>query len=187
MQRLNSWSPSAKGLVALLNAKTGAILDTISLKGNNPQAAILDGARLLIPNEGDLMDSTTAASTRSLDVIDLKTGTVSVLATSTALGGAPGTVALDSKNRKLYVGVYHNWGTMPVAIIDADNGDILQTSIEGVADAEGGMAFDTVSGSVFIGDRSSTNGGLKIWNGTSLRTAPSGDALPPLSIAIANW
>jgi len=48
------------------------------------------------------------------------------------------------------------------------------------------MMFDSVSGNLWLGDRSTTMGGVKVWNGSSLRTVTNGDALPPLSIAIVN-
>ncbi|HSQ42618.1 MAG TPA: hypothetical protein VLM37_10095 [Fibrobacteraceae bacterium] len=186
MQRLILWSPDKPALVARFNAQTGTLIDTLQLIGHNPNAALIYQGKLYVANSGDLMSSD-LDSTKSIDVLDLATGTVSQLLNATTLGGGPLYLALDSANGLFYTTVYKSYGAEPVAAVNISDGSISLDSIPGVVDAFGGLAFDASAGILYIGERETDLSGLKAWDGSALKTISSGDALPPYGIVVANW
>lgn len=188
LQRLNAdWSVEKKGLVLVVDAISGKILDEIELKGRNPFDARVIGAQLYVGCQGSSMGTMVLDETHSLDVVDLKTAEVEVLVTSKNLGGAPTSIAYDAKKDLLYVGSYKAWGDMPVAIVERATGKILQKAIPNIYNAFGGIDVDPETSLLYIGDQDTEKGGLKTWDGDTTLTIQSGDALPIYSIAVGNW
>ena len=188
LQRLDSsWAPSRHGLLVLANVRTGAIIDTIQLSGSNPSDMVLNGDKLYVANTGSLMNISLDSS-KSIDVVDLTTKQVQVLTTSTQLNGGPAYLALDTANNRLYVSIYKSFGGQPVGAVKLSTGEVTQASIAGIDNSFGGIAFDAYKHLLYVGDRSTTHPGVKIWNDTTLVTVPgSADVLPPYSIAVASW
>jgi len=185
-QRLVGFSPNLPGLVILLNANTGKLIDTLQLKGHNPSGIAQQGSKLWIANTGDLMNSALDA-TKGIDEVDLSKGTVKTLTTGKTLQGGASGITLDSAAGTLYVGVYKGWGAEPVASVTVSNGAVVIDSIPGVVNAFGGVAFDSKSSLLYIGEQDTELAGVKTWNGDSLATITSKGALPPTSFAIATW
>lgn len=188
LQRLGAdWSVSHKGLVILIDAIDGEILDEVELKGKNPFDARVIGDKLYVGCQGSSQGTIQLDDTRSLDVVDLKTGEASVFVKSKDLGGSPTSLAYDSKNELLYVGSYKSWGDMPVGIVDLATGKVLQKAIPNVYNAFGGIDVDPTTSTLYIGDQDSENGGLKAWDGDSTRVVKAKKAMPMSSIVVANW
>ncbi len=186
LQRLTSWSPNHPGLLLLLDANKGSIMDTIALLGHNPGEIVLEDGKLYVANSGDLMNSE-LDDTRSLDVVDLKTGSVKVLSTSVALGGGPSGLTLDQKNQVLYTSVYKGWGETTVAKVSLTDGKVITAKLPGVSNGFGGVAFDNKTQILYVGEQDQTLAGVKSWDGDSLRVVSSPKVLPPTGFAIANW
>jgi len=184
MQRLQMWDPTMPGLVALLNAKTGALIDTLQLKGSNPNGAVLVGSKLYIANSGSSMNATIDA-TKSLDVVDLSTGSVAVFVSGATLGGGPSGLTVDAASGILYVGVYKDFGDEPVAAVRIVDQSVSE--IAGVVDSFGGLAYDSVAGLLYVGDREFGKEAVKVWNGSTLQTLDGHSSLPAYGIAVASY
>jgi DNA-binding beta-propeller fold protein YncE len=187
LQRLGEdFAVIEKGFVVLLDAKNGETLGEIELKGTNPFDALLIEDQLFVGCQGssrneDLDDS------KSLDVVDLKTGKVRVFTTAKDLGGSPTSLAFDEKNDILYVGSYRSWGDMPLASVNASTGAVIKKEIPGATNVFGGIVFDEKQGILYIGDQDDKEGGLKIWNGTAMQAVPGKELLPVTSLVVTHW
>jgi DNA-binding beta-propeller fold protein YncE len=184
MQRLKLWTPDMPGLVALLHAKTGAIIDTIQLKGSNPNGAVLVGSKLYVANSGDLMN-TELNEKKSLDVVDFAQGSASVFVSGATLGGGPSGIAVDIDSGILYVGVYKDFGDEPIASIQIANKTV--TTFSDVIDSFGGIAFDPEAKLLYVGDRAFGKEAVKVWNGTTFQTVVNNGALPAMGIAVVTY
>ena len=169
------------GLLAIYDAKSGDLKDTVQLKAKNPTAmAFFDGALYVASNgEYNLEGGTDADENRGIEKVNLDKKTSEIIVTGEKLGG--GISALATEGGVAYVGVYKAWGNVPLVKVDLAKKEVK--TIEGVADAEGSIAV--MDGVVFVGDRSM--GSEKVYKvkdskASSLKN-PKG-ALPPYSIAL---
>ena len=169
------------GLLAIYDAKSGDLKDTVQLKAKNPTAmAFFDGALYVASNgEYNLEGGTDADENRGIEKVDLEKKTSEIIVTGEKLGG--GISAFAAEDGIAYVGIYKAWGNVPLVKVDLAKKEVK--TIEGVADAEGSIAL--VDGVVFVGDRSM--GDEKVYKikdskASSLKS-PKG-ALPPYSIAL---
>jgi hypothetical protein len=182
-QRLDAdFSATKPGLLILMNAGSGNLIDSIPLKFYNPNSSILSNGKLYVSSMGDYSD----LKKSGIEVVDLKTGTSDTIASGTRLGGGSNGMALDESNHILYASVYASWGDVPVKPIDL-NSKAIASALPGITDSFGGLVFDSKSGRLFIADAE----GLKIYdkaNGSVTQVTSRGEAaLPPSSLAIARW
>lgn len=169
------------GLLAIYDAKDGALKDTIQLKAKNPTAMAFVDDELYVASNGEynLEGGTDADENRGIEKVNLKKKSSELIVTGKKLGG--GISAFATEDGIAYVGIYKAWGNVPLVKVDLAKKEVK--TIEGVADAEGSIAV--MDGVVFVGDRSM--GGEKVYKVKDSKAAslknPKG-ALPPYSIAL---
>jgi hypothetical protein len=202
MQRLEwdnlGMSPKTpSGLLVLINANTGTLIDTISLKLYNPHKTILSKGKLYISQNGlwdldmnILRDENGLIMGAGLEVVDLATRTTEILITGSELGGGVQGIALDEKEQIMYMLVYSEWKNTPVVPFDLET-KIAGNPLQSIKDAFGDLIFDEVKRKLFIGERDLDNFGLKIYDPATKTIIPVRDdkkySLPPYSQAIARW
>jgi len=190
MQRSANYVFSNPGLVALYNAGTGKLLDTVSLKTSNPQAMALYKGKLWIATAGAYNASYgfDADSLRGLESIDLtaKNPAAELVKTGKDFGGGLyGSLVLDSAAGILYAPVYVSYGSVSLASYDiAGNG---VGTVKGINDAEGSLYFDEYSGALYIGDRTYGSEKIYVYVDGTLTGIDAGSALAPYGIALARW
>ncbi len=180
MQRLAvDYSIPSPGLLAIYDRKTLQLLDTLTLLGYNPQGMALHGSRLLVGSVGDMMGAN-EGMVRGVESVDLKTWKSTMLVDAEELTGGVHSFDWDTQRNRLYVSVYKAWGYAPLAIVDAESGDVLTKTVEGISDSEGGIYVDALSGTVYVGDRSESG---SVWmlskDSETFESLFTGDMLPP--------
>ena len=169
------------GLLAIYDAKSGDLKDTVQLKAKNPAAmAFVDGT-LYVASTGEYnaAGGTDADENRGIEKVDLEKKTSEIIVTGKTLGG--GIYAFANEGSIAYVGIYKAWGDVPLSKVDLAKKEAKK--IEGVADAEGSIAV--ADGIVFIGDRSMGDEKLLKYDGSKVSKLdnPKG-ALPAYSVAL---
>lgn len=189
LQRLGaSYAVEEKGMVVLMDAYTGKIIDDVELKGKNPFGGIVLGSKLLVSCQGDAYGNPDFDDTKSLDQLDLKTGEVKVLTTSKNLGGGPTSLAYDEANDILYIGSYRKYLDVAVAQVNPNTGAVISKAIPDVKNAFGGIAYDAEAKLLYVGEQvSSTEGALLTWDGKTTVAIPGKKLLPMASIAVTHW
>lgn len=181
------YSVTLNGLMALIDLKNFKLLDTVDLQLKNPSAMVVQGNNIIVacsgtlPWEGDVPGD----STHAVVAVDRSTKKITTLAYDKALGGAPQNIEYDAKNEIFYIAVYKSYGNTKLVSMPAQGGKV--TTIDGVEDAFGGLAFDSKTQKLYIGDRGMSKPGLKVYANGKLSTLYTGSALPIYNIHIANW
>lgn len=176
----------SSGIVAMYSTDSKKLLDTISLKTKNPQKMKFAGKDLYVASQGPYNESygTDADSLRGIEKIDLKKLKSKILVSGKELGGGVYNFVVDSENNLGYVTIYHSFGDVPLKQINLEDGSI--ETIEGIADAEGGLAFDNANNTLYIGDRTYGNEKVYTWQNDSLETLDYQGTLPPYNMAVLN-
>ncbi len=186
LQRLKAYEPDKSGLLVRIDARTGSVLDTISLLYHNPVAAIVHEGKLLVASSGSLMGASTLDATRGVEIVDLATKTTRSLVDGVALGGGAAALALDSKQGVLYVSVFAAYKNQPVKPVNLSTG-MVGAALPNVADSFGELAFDSVTARLFIGDRTYGSEALRVYEGGVLTALQASGALAPSDLQVARW
>ncbi|MCL2100599.1 MAG: hypothetical protein FWH22_02660 [Fibromonadales bacterium] len=170
-QRLENYMAVNPGLLILISASTGNVINTIELNFYNPHFSLLKNEKLFIAS----LDYFGAED--GIEVLDLKSGQSEVLYT-----GSVSSMALDESTQTLYASVYVSWGDAPVKPINLSNKSV-GANLPSITDAYSGLVFDSESKRLFIADA----GGLKIYDTETKTTTAVSNDLPPYSLAIVRW
>jgi hypothetical protein len=180
-QRLDNYAATKPGLLILINASNGALIDTIQLKLYNPGFSVLSKGKLYVSS----IDDYGSFANAGIEVVDLATKAIEVLVTGAELGGGASAIALDEANQILYVSVYADYGDQPVKPVNLSSKNV-EAALPSITDSFGGLVFDDVAKKLFVGDIP----GLKIYDPATKLTTPvseGANALPPSSLAIVRW
>ena len=172
--------PTATKPGLLIRIKANAILDTISLKLWNPaeRASVINNGKLIVGA------SNWGMGNEGIEIVDLTAKTSEVIYDETGAFA----LALDKENQILYAGTTGEWPSNPAKSINLATKEVK--TLPNIDDSFGGFAFDEVGKKLFVGDRSTDNSGLKIYNPatSATTTVKNGDPdLPPYSLAIVKW
>ncbi len=139
-----------KGLVAVYDASSGELKDTIQLATKNPTAMSFFDGVLYVATQGEYNESygTDADENRGIEKVDLDKKTSKLFVSGEKLGG--GIYAFVSEGNVAYAAVYKSYGDVPLAKVNLESGDIKM--VKDIADAEGSIAVK--GGVVYVGDRS---------------------------------
>lgn len=168
------------GLLALYTLKDGKLLDTIQLAGKNPSAVAVVKGNVYVASTGDYA----TADDCGIEKVDLSKKKSSFVVTGEKLGAGVYSIAFDYEKEIAYAAIYKSWGDVPVAVVDLAAGS--SKIIEGISDAEGGLAFDAVDEILYVGDRSFGAETLYAYDGkkaTKIETADE-KTLPPYNVAV---
>jgi hypothetical protein len=187
LQRLENFSATKPGLLVRIKASTKTLIDTIQLKLYNPSASVLSNGKLYVSLQGayDPIDYSIDITKTGIEVVDLTTGTTTILTTGTELGGGANDITLDETNQILYAtSVSADWTTSikPINLASKAIGNALPD----ILNVSGGLVFDKAGKKLFVGDKS----GLKVYDPVANTTTAIGNQdplLPPYSLAIVNF
>lgn len=184
-EKFSTYYPNT-GLLALYNKNSGEFLDTLSLLSKNPTAMKISNDKLYIASLGPYNDSygTDADSLRGVEIFDAKNSKTHFIISGKELGGGIYAFATSATEPIAFAAIYKSFGDAPLMQIDLENSS--NKIIEGVEDAEGGLAFDNVSETLYIGDRTYGNEKVYTWQNDSLETLDYQGTLPPYNMAVLN-
>ena len=170
-----------KGLLAIYDAKSGELKDTVQLAAKNPTAMTYFDGALYVASLGEYNDSfgTDADENRGIEKVDLDKKTSEIIVTGEKLGG--GVSAFAAEDGIAHVGVYKAWGSVPLVKVDLSSKKT--ETIKDVNDAEGSIFVK--NGKALIGDRSMGDESVLEYDGSKLSKieSPKG-ALPPYSVVL---
>jgi len=185
LQRLDNYSYSAPGLLVRIKASTKTFIDSMQFNFYNPQYSILSNGKLYVSSQGPYNADWSIDITKAgIEVVDLATKTLSILATGNDLGGGASGIALDEANQILYASVYVDWGDSPVKPINLATKNIGNPLPDIPASSD--MVFDKEGKKLFVADKDV----LKIYNTVTKSTTAvnqGANALSPYSLAIVNF
>jgi DNA-binding beta-propeller fold protein YncE len=180
LQRRNGYNPGAPTLILKINTATDEIIDTISTYFQNGYAmAYYDGA-LYVANPG----SSYSTGDGAVEKVVLSTKAVSTVIDETALGGNPNQI-IHKSGSHFYIQNYISWKNEKVVELDAALGTIVAT-LPNVKDAYGGIYYDDATSRLYVGDRDSTEMGIRVFENNQQVGAPikSTNSLPPLDMIV---
>lgn len=170
-----------KGLLAIYDASTGDLKDTVQLLMKNPTAmTVVDGA-VYVASQGEYNDAlgTDADDKRGIEKVDVEKKSSELVVSGEKLGG--GIYAFAAEDGIAYAGIYKAWGDVPVVKIDLAAKKVEK--VEGIADAEGFIAVK--DGVVLVGDRSfEAEKAYLIKDGEAKALEQPEGALAPYSVAL---
>lgn len=176
-----------KGLLALYNLNTGDLLDTIQLATENPMAVKVVKGNVYVATHASYNSGygTDADDARGIEKIDLVKKTSALYISGAKLGGGVIAMDVDYKNAIAYAcirGAFY--GSAPAVEINLATGAVK--TIEGIADAEGGVSFNATAGVALFGDRSFGSEAVYVYDGTKATKLESAaeDAIAPYSIVL---
>jgi YVTN family beta-propeller protein len=179
-----AYNPIGNGIVTKINARTLAVLDTVSTTGTNSSAgAIGSDGHLYVVNTGDYVASGTVT------VID--TGTLAVLSTISNVGVGPGAIALDSTGLAYISSFYGGtviWNTATQTYVKSSSAPLCVLSAGaclGAFDAKPDAAGDVYQ--VFFGTTSLTPYVYVFAHGTYTLTDSIAVGQGPTAIRIATF
>lgn len=174
------------GLLALYDKNSGEFLDTLSLLSKNPTAMKISNDKLYIASLGPYNDSygTDADSLRGIEIFDAKNSKTHFIISGKELGGGIYAFVTSETEPIAFASIYHSFGDVPLMQINLK--EKTAQEIEDVQDAEGGLAFDNVSETLYIGDRTYGNEKVYTWQNDSLKTLDYQGTLPPYNMAVLN-
>jgi hypothetical protein len=180
LQRRNGYNPGASSLLLKINTATDIITDTIALQYKNGHSmAYADGA-LYVSNPGSSYSNTDGA----VEKVVLLTKTVTTVIDEATLGGNPNLILYKSGTR-FYLQNYIAWKNDKVVELDVATGSIVAT-LPNVKDAYGGIYYDTIDSTLYVGERDATEMGIRVFkNNVQVgSTIKSSKSLPPTSMVI---
>ena len=173
------------GLLAMYKLNDGTLLDTIRLAKVDPSAMAFVNGKLYVASAGqyDASGATLADDTRGIEVVDFAKKASTTVVDGTKLGGGISSFAVDAKNGIAYAAIYKNYGDVPLVQVDLSAKTV--TSIAGVSDVEGSLAFDAATSSLYIGDRVYGSEAVYVYKaGKVSKLEAVAGVLPPYSITI---
>lgn len=173
------------GLLAMYKLNDGTLLDTIRLAKVNPSAMAFVNGKLYVASAGqyEASGATLADDVRGIEVVDFSKKTSTTVVDGTKLGGGISSFAVDAKNGIAYAAIYKNYGDVPLVQVDLSAKTV--TSIAGVSDVEGSLAFDAATSSLYIGDRVYGSEAVYVYKaGKVSKLEAAAGVLPPYSITI---
>ena len=173
-----------KGLLAIYDASSGDLKDTIQLKTKNPSTiAIVDGEVYVATHgEYNAASGTDADSKRGIEKVNVSKKKSELLISGEKLGGGIASMVVDGE--VVYVSINLGYDENYAAIQALKKVNISAKKVddvEGFTDMSGSMAID--DGLLYVGDRGAS--AVVTWNGKKKNTIkqPKG-ALPPYNIAL---
>ncbi|MBQ5463228.1 MAG: hypothetical protein IIT53_04230 [Fibrobacter sp.] len=173
------------GLLAMYKLNDGTLLDTIRLAKVNPSAMAFVNGKLYVASAGqyEASGATLADDVRGIEVVDFAKKASTTVVDGTKLGGGISSFAVDAKNGIAYAAIYKNYGDVPLVQVDLSAKTV--TSIAGVSDVEGSLAFDAATSSLYIGDRVYGSEAVYVYKAGKVSKLEAADGvLPPYSITI---
>ena len=153
MQRyINTWPVTyPKGLLAIYDASTGALQDTIQLATKNPQKMAFVKGTLYVATLGEYNDTygTDADANRGIEKVDVKAKKSALYISGAILGS--GLSALVAEDDVAYVGLYKYYGSTLLAKVDLEKKTV--TEVKGISDI--GWSIALKNGVVYVGERAS--------------------------------
>lgn len=139
-----------KGLLAIYDASTGDLKDTVQLLKKNPTAMTFFDGSLYVASQGEYNAAygTDADEERGIEKVNLAEKKSELIVSGKTLGG--GIYAFAAEHGIAYAAIYKSYGDVPLAKIDL--AAKTASTVEGIADAEGSLAVK--GGVVYVGDRS---------------------------------
>ena len=170
-----------KGLLAIYDASTGDLKDTVQLLKKNPIAMTFFDGSLYVASQGEYNAAygTDADEERGIEKVNLAEKKSELIVSGKTLGG--GIYAFAAEHGIAYAAIYKSYGDVPLAKIDL--AAKTASTVEGIADAEGSLAVK--GGVVYVGDRSS--GAEKVFvvkDGKASAVETVEGALAPYSITL---
>ena len=173
-----------KGLLAIYDASTGDLKDTIQLKSKNPSNVAVIGGNVYVATHGEYNAAygTDADSKRGIEKVNVSKKKSELLISGEDLGGGIASMVVDGE--VVYVSINLGYDENYAAIQALKKVDISAKKVddvEGFSDMSGSMVID--DGLLYVGDRSVP--AVVTWNGKKKNTIkqPKG-ALPPYNIAL---
>lgn len=173
-----------KGLLAIYDASTGELKDTISLKTKNPSAlAVVDGV-VYVATHGEYNDAygTDADDKRGIEKVDVSKKSSKLYISGEDLGGGIKFMAVEDGIAYVAIDMgYDEAFNAKVEVRKVDLSSKEVSKIEEISDASGSIAVK--NGKLYAGDRSASK--IAVWKGEKRPSIkqPKG-ALPPYSIAL---
>lgn len=153
MQRyINTWPATyPKGLLAIYDASTGALQDTIQLATKNPQKMAFVKGTLYVATLGEYNENngTDADANRGIEKVDVKAKKSALYISGEKLGA--GLSAFVAEDDVAYVGVYKYYGGTLLAKVDLEKKTV--TEVKGPSDI--GWCLTLKNGVLYVGDRAS--------------------------------
>ena len=173
-----------KCLLAIYDASTGDLKDTIQLKSKNPSNVAVIGGNVYVATHGEYnaASGTDADSKRGIEKVNVSKKKSELLISGEDLGGGIASMVVDGE--VVYVSINLGYDENYAAIQALKKVDISAKKVddvEGFTDMSGSMAID--DGLLYVGDRGAS--AVVTWNGKKKNTIkqPKG-ALPPYNIAL---
>lgn len=175
------------GLIVLLDASEGTVLDTIPLKTNNPTSFAWIDNDLWVSTQGIYNDvyGCNSDSLRGIESIDFEKKKSTVKFFGKKLGGGVSSFTVDPKNKKIYASVLGVDGGYSLAKIDLETNKI--SKLDEIEDTSGFLYWDTNSDLLFVGDRSYENAKFLGYDESSFFEIKGKDVLPPYNMAVISF
>jgi hypothetical protein len=169
------------GLLAIYDASTGDLKDTVQLLKKNPTAMTFFDGSIYVASQGEYNAAygTDADEERGIEKVNLSEKKSELVVSGKTLGG--GIYAFAAEDGIAYAAIYKSYGDVPLAKVDL--AAKKASTVEGIADAEGSLAVK--GGVVYVGDRS--YGAEKIFvvkDGKASAVESVEGALAPYSITL---
>ena len=173
-----------KGLLAIYDASTGDLKDTIQLKSKNPSNVAVIGGNVYVATHGEYnaASGTDADSKRGIEKVNVSKKKSEVMISGEKLGG--GVASMVVEDEIAYVAINLGYDENYAAVQSLKKVNLSSKKVEdidGFTDMSGSMAID--DGLLYVGDRGAS--AVVTWNGKKKNTIkqPKG-ALPPYNIAL---
>ena len=170
-----------KGLLAIYDAKSGDLKDTIQLKAQNPSAMTYFDGAIYVASMGEYNEfyGTDADDKRGIEKVNLKDKKSEMLVSGEKLGG--GVYTFAAEDGVVYVGAYKGSGDVPLMKVALKDKKV--ETVKGIADAEGSVAVR--DGEVFVGDRTmGSEKVIQVKDGKAKDLESPKGALAPFSIVL---
>jgi hypothetical protein len=142
-----------QGLLAIYDASTGDLKDTVQLLKKNPTAMTFFDGSLYVASQGEYNAAygTDADEERGIEKVNIAEKKSELVVSGKTLGG--GIYSFAAEDGIAYAAIYKAYGDVPLAKIDL--AAKKASTVEGIVDAEGSLAVK--GGVVYVGDRSYAN------------------------------
>lgn len=187
LQRLDMYQATLPGLIVLLDANEGTILDTIPLKTKNPTSFAWIEDVLWVSTQGVYNDvyGCDSDSLRGIESIDFEKKKSTVKFYGKNLGGGVSSFTVDQKSKKIYASILGVDGGYFLAKIDLETNKI--SILDEIEDTSGFLYWDTNSNLLFVGDRSYEKAKLWGYDDSSFFEIKGDDVLPPYNMAVISF
>lgn len=173
-----------KGLLAVYDASTGDLKDTIQLKTRNPKAlAVVDGEVYVATHgEYNAASGTDADDKRGIEKVNVSKKKSELYISGKELGG--GVASITVEDGVVYAAINLGYDASWNALMEVKKVDLSSKKVEkikDISDASGSMVAK--DGKLYVGDRTASK--VVVWDGkkkSSLKQPK--DVLPPYSIAL---